>query len=83
MHTKIHITLPKHYLAYTALDVVDVEETNDTKFYKFEGENVIETKMFLTTEEFKSYTLDSSTVITNINSKKIDHDKKKNILKNY
>lgn len=77
MHTKIHMTLPKHYLAYTALDVVDVEETNDTKFYKFEGENVIETKMFFTTEEFKSYTLDSSTVITNINSKKIDHDREK------
>ena len=24
MHTKIHMTLPKHYLAYTALDVIDL-----------------------------------------------------------
>ena len=77
MHTKIDLTLPKQYSIYSALDLIQIEETNDTRVYQFEGEDVIETKMFLTTKEFKSYALDSLTVITNVYNKKIDEDKEK------
>lgn len=77
MHTKISVTIPEHYLAYTSLNVTEIENSNGFNIYHFEGENVMETKMFFTPKEFKTYAFDSLSVITNIYNKKIYPDKEK------
>lgn len=79
--TKLNITIPDDYHLYSAMNEMHTILKNGVKEIQLEDSQSKDPKIFISTELFKSYILDSITVITDVFDKKIDIKKEEKYIK--
>ncbi|MDG1057319.1 MAG: hypothetical protein P8O83_06290, partial [Flavobacteriaceae bacterium] len=78
--TKLKLTTADTYNIYTALNELGFERNDGLIHYTFEGKNITDSKIFITSEKFRHYTFEDLTIQLNTNLKKISPEKEKEIL---
>ena len=71
-NVKLSINIPPEYNIYTELKIKKISLNESSKSYSLYGKNVLFHDIILTTEKFKSFNVNSTKIMTNIESKKID-----------
>ncbi|NCF42101.1 MAG: hypothetical protein GWP32_04310 [Bacteroidetes bacterium] len=78
--TKLKLTTADTYNIYTALNELGFERNDGLIQHTFEGKNITDSKIFITSEKFRHYTFEDLTIQLNTNLKKISPEKEKEIL---
>ena len=78
--TKLKLTTADTYNVYTALNELGSVRNDGLIHYTFEGNNITDSKIFITSEKFRHYTFEDLTIQLNTNLKKISPEKEKEIL---
>ncbi|MDG1672303.1 MAG: hypothetical protein P8H64_00495, partial [Flavobacteriaceae bacterium] len=78
--TKLKLTTADTYNVYTALNELGSVLNDGLIHYTFEGNNITDSKIFITSEKFRHYTFEDLTIQLNTNLKKISPEKEKEIL---